>query len=155
MGFTKQAAHLPIETELYRKAQDEHPEIFAHLNAQLAADAASHPAGPKACHGAGEGSCMILTLADGSGRCLDDSGSLTLDNCAPMRLVGKGLQLAESGACLDTWSDEDPETWGFYGCHGGQNQQFSTIKTDGGASRFCTVMKIQVEQCFDSQPWHA
>merc|ERR1719203_510875 len=47
--FTKQASRVPIETQLYKKAQLEHPEIFLKLNQDLAAQAKAAALGPPAC----------------------------------------------------------------------------------------------------------
>lgn len=54
---------------------------------------------------------------------------------------------AVSGDCLDTWSDSDDETWGFYpACHDGDNQKFvmqgpSRVQFgDRGGRSMCVVL---------------
>merc|ERR1712070_140033 len=133
--FERAGATEPIEMELYRKAQAEHPEVFTLLNTQLAA-ADKGVEGPEACRK--PGNCKTLLLTDGSGRCLDVDGDLVMpkDGCAPLLLVGNAVQQAQGKSqCLDTWSDQDPLTWGFYGCHGGANQRFSQ---QGAQGRLCS-----------------
>jgi len=145
--FTKQGARVPIETELYRKSQKEHPEIFTLLNAQL--KAADESAGiPSECR---SGACITLTFADGSGRCLTSDGELTTrpGECAPILRDGIQLKLAENANCLDTWSDDKADTWGFYGCHDGQNQQFK--EHDNG--ELCTAVEIDIKECFATSKW--
>jgi len=146
--FTKQAVRVPIETELYQKAQREHPETFRLLNQQLAEASREAGFGPPICKKE-PGSCMAFFFSDGSQRCLDDEGQLTKDksSCAALRVVGKLVQRAETGDCLDTWSDMDQETWGFYGCHSGDNQLFAKE----GGSRVCTTSHPQT--CFLTQAW--
>jgi len=146
--FTKQEVKLPIETELYRRDQREHPEVFKLLNERLAAMERKSTMGPEACR-KNPGTCVAFMYGDGSGRCLDDTGLLVADrtSCDPVRFVGTHVQRAETNDCLDSWSDNDPETWGFYGCHDGDNQKF---KADG-PSRVCSMG--QPIACFGTQPW--
>merc|ERR1712204_127711 len=124
------AVRVPLETELYRQEQHEHPEVFSKLNNEIRAQDAMRSV-PFACRNKDSG-CALLATEDGN-RCLDDTGHIgpVNDGCAAMQLVESGMgdgvivvKLATNGACLDTWSDKDPTTWGFYGCHGGVNQRF-------------------------------
>lgn len=149
--FTKVHAKVPIETELYQKAQRDHPETFKLLNEQLAEMAKANSFGPKICQ---KGSCVALMYVDESAaagpmRCLDEEGALVADRaaCAALLIDGGHVKRAESGDCLDTWSDSDPETWGFYGCHDGDNQHFNKE----GPTRVCTGSAPR--SCFASQPW--
>jgi len=144
--WTKQGTKVPIETQLYQKAMTEHPEVFKKLNEDLAAMSHQVRRGPKTCTN-NPGTCMTFTYNDGSSRCIDDEGQLTGDTsmCAAVRLVGKTVQRAENGQCLDSWSDMNPETWGFYGCHGFANQQFASE----GASRICST--AEPKACFDTK----
>eukprot|EP00931_Biecheleriopsis_adriatica_P034800 TRINITY_DN20079_c0_g1_i1.p1 TRINITY_DN20079_c0_g1~~TRINITY_DN20079_c0_g1_i1.p1 ORF type:complete len:807 (+),score=111.46 TRINITY_DN20079_c0_g1_i1:202-2421(+) len=144
--FSKMAAKEPIERELYLKAQRDHPEVFAKLNAELAAADADIGV-PRACLTPGR-HCFTLTWADGNrDRCLDSDGKLvrTKEDCALFLFEKDAFKLAESGSCLDTWSDMDPETWGFYDCHGGDNQKFRQAQ----GSDYCTLLKIDSQQCFE------
>eukprot|EP00930_Biecheleria_cincta_P027006 TRINITY_DN18980_c0_g1_i1.p1 TRINITY_DN18980_c0_g1~~TRINITY_DN18980_c0_g1_i1.p1 ORF type:complete len:775 (-),score=134.67 TRINITY_DN18980_c0_g1_i1:824-3148(-) len=147
--FTKIGSKEPIERQLYVKAQQEHPAMFARLNAQMGAD---DPSIPHKCRESGV-SCVTLTLADDgtSQRCLDgDAGVVqTKEDCALFYLDDAHFKLAESGKCLDTWSDQDPLTWGLYDCHSGDNQKFSR----GEGSKFCTLVEIDKPQCFELHEW--
>lgn len=142
--FTKQSAHEPLETTLYNKAQREHPEIFAKLNSMFKAK----NGGPRRCQEPGV-KCGTLMIADGSKRCLDDEAHFTneMENCAMIAVGGssKAIRHAESGDCVDSASDQDPETWVFYGCHGGGNQDFNE-----NAGRWCSTEQAGGrDQCFD------
>lgn len=143
--FTKQGTRMPIETELYQKAQREHPEVFKKLNEELAGVDSKNAKGPVTCQN-NPGTCLTFTYADGSKRCLDDEGQLTGDKnvCAVLRLVGKSVQRAENGQCLDSASDDNAESWVFYGCHGFANQQFSQE-----GSKVCSVGTPKA--CFETQ----
>mmetsp|Transcript_72514 Transcript_72514/g.172898 ORF Transcript_72514/g.172898 Transcript_72514/m.172898 type:complete len:761 (+) Transcript_72514:90-2372(+) len=149
--FSKVSLRQPLETRLYKQAQRDHPEVFAKLNAWfLEQEKQAGPPGPHACHVDGH-QCVALYFADGLNRCLDEAGVFTTDagECAPFLIDGVRLKLAENGACLDTWSDQDPETWGFYDCHGGANQAFDKK----GAARYCAKVEISKPQCFETRPW--
>jgi len=151
--FVKFGAKEPLETRLYKQAQTEQPEVFASLNRWFQEQESRQPAsGPKTCHVAGH-QCVNLLIADGSRRCLDDSALLTdvQADCGIFLGDGRAYKLAETGACLDTWSDQDPESWGLYDCHGGDNQAF----VQAGASRYCAKVEIDKPQCFETQPWKA
>jgi len=149
--FSKQHTREPIERTLYVKAQREHPEVFATLNKQLKLDDATLGV-PKACLKPGA-ECFTLTYGAeaGGNRCLTSDGSLSTskDECSLFVHSAEAFQLAESGDCLDTWSDMDPETWGFYGCHGGTVQKFKN--TEG--SIYCTLVEIDQPQCFELKHW--
>jgi len=144
--FTKQAARKPLETELYEKAQAEHPETFELLNQQLEAMDQEAGKGPAICR---TQQCVAMVFADNSGRCLDNEGVLVASqtDCTPMLVDNNQLKLAENNKCLDSWSDSDVETWGFYECHGGDNQRFSSE----GPSRFCSLQ--EPHGCFQTHPW--
>eukprot|EP00439_Symbiodinium_sp_Y106_P079919 s735_g18.t1 len=116
--FSKMSSQIPLETKLYRKAQQEHPEVFARLNAELNVDAPSDM--PKRCLEPGR-SCIKLYWK-GSTQCLDAEAQW--EDCGYYIYENQGLKQAETMACLDTWSDEDVNTWGLYECHGGNNQKF-------------------------------
>jgi len=62
-------------------------------------------------------------------------------------LTGKEVRKAQTGECLDTASDDSAETWVWYQCHGGINQQFEAH----GASRLCSAKDALA--CFSSEPW--
>merc|ERR1719512_488885 len=143
--FTKQGSRVPIETELYQRAMREQPEIFAKLNRELAAQAKLVAMGPPTCQN-NPGTCLIFTYTDGSGRCLDDEAALTGDSnlCTALRLDGNRVQRAETGQCLDSSSDEDVETWCFYACHQGTNQQFVRE-----GAQFCTAGTPKA--CFETK----
>jgi len=148
--FEKAAATEPLETRLYRKAQADHPEVFAKLNQDLRAAEESHKRGPEACHE--KGKCKVLVMADDAlDTCIDGDGEIVKlqEGCAPLLLVGNSVQLAEGegNQCLDTWSDQDPLTWGFYGCHGGTNQQF----THDSSRSICSAQVTS--QCFVARDW--
>jgi len=139
--FSKQSVREPLETELYKKSQREHPELFRKL------DGIPEKEPPPDCRGTIK--CMVLLIADGSKRCLADDGSLTKDSgrCAMMQFVDTNLRLAKDERCLDTWSDDSAETWGFYDCHGGSNQDFNKRES----TRFCAEDKE--DQCFETRSW--
>jgi len=148
--WTKEAVRVPLETELYRREQREHPELFAKLNKQIKAEDAMRNV-PAPCRSKGSGCVILATEKDGS-KCLDETGKIgpVDDGCAAIQLVEGGMRdgvvvakLATNGACLDTWSDKDPTTWGFYGCHGGENQQFRRK-----GEKLCDP-----ETCFSIRPW--
>jgi len=146
--FTKIEAHKPIETVLYEKAQREHPEIFAKLNA---AAKAANGNGPRRCQDAGV-KCVTLVYADGGNRCLDDEGQLTdeVDTCTIAYITARTIRRAEDNQCLDTKSDQDATSYVWYGCHGGGNQNFD----EKGAGRYCAAERIPGgEQCFQTAPW--
>jgi len=148
--FSKVATRVPLERELYEKAMAEHPEMFRLLNQQLGLQ--QKPA--DATCGGGKGTCVALALVGAPGaseqfRCLDSSGGLVSrrEDCAPVIVVKGHVKEAVSGDCLDTWSDSDDETWGFYpACHDGDNQKFVMQ----GPSRVCSP---STSACFASHPW--
>jgi len=146
--FTKAHVSEPLETRLYRMARHDHPEVFKVLDEQLAKmDAAKQP---MLCRGGA--SCVTLVAMDGSGRCLDGEGQLVSERnfCAPLVVESGGaVKLADSGTCLDNWSDDDAETWGFYGCHGGSNQHFSRKSSD----QVCVITFANHEECFETHEW--
>eukprot|EP00928_Gymnodinium_smaydae_P019820 TRINITY_DN17631_c0_g1_i1.p1 TRINITY_DN17631_c0_g1~~TRINITY_DN17631_c0_g1_i1.p1 ORF type:complete len:736 (-),score=41.86 TRINITY_DN17631_c0_g1_i1:250-2457(-) len=144
--FTKESAREPLETQLYNKAQKDNPELFRKLNAQLAANEV--PANvPAAC--LSNGKCRVLKMPDNSNRCLDEDGLLATDAslCVVVQVTDTGALKRANGDCLDTWSDNDQETWGFYGCHGGPNQRF---EDKGG--HLCAVAGYG---CLSVAPWSA
>lgn len=147
--FTKIDEREPIETTLYHKAYKEHPEMFAKLDAQTKA---GEGRGPRRCQEAGT-KCVTLHArlpADGSKRCLDDEAHLASEDCAIVYIQDRTIRTAESGECLDTKSDEDKDSYVWYGCHGGPNQQFEL--KDGG--RYCAAQTLPgVDQCFEVSPW--
>lgn len=143
--FTKEAAKAPVETRLYKKAQQDHPESFKLLNEQLKTLDGSSGA-PPACR---KKKCLKLIYSDGRDLCISESGELVRqdDGCAAMIQDFKGgLINADNGQCLDSWSDSDATTFGFYGCHGGFNQQFYEEKAG-----LCTRSRPQ--GCFITKPW--
>ncbi|CAK9020281.1 Putative polypeptide N-acetylgalactosaminyltransferase 11 (pp-GaNTase 11) (Protein-UDP acetylgalactosaminyltransferase 11) (UDP-GalNAc:polypeptide N-acetylgalactosaminyltransferase 11) [Durusdinium trenchii] len=141
--FSKVSATMPIETQLYRKAQRDHPEVFARLNAESAASPESPL--PARCKERGR-SCWKLFWSGGT-QCLDSDAQFVdaQGDCAFFIYENSQLKQAESMACLDTWSDEDINTWGLYECHSGDNQKF----TEG--PKFCTAVEISEPQCFQGQ----
>lgn len=144
--WVKFGARVPLETELYRKWQRERPDVFEKLNRDLRAmsGGSKEPGGCKAV-----GGCKALSPADGSGRCLDDEAQFSKDRtaCVPVMISGKEVRKAETGECLDTASDDNAESWVWYSCHGGINQQFETH----GASRLCSAK--DTSGCFSTEPW--
>lgn len=143
--WTKQATRVPLETKLYNDARRDHPEVFAKLELELKA-LAGIGSGPSACQ---EGNCVTLIFADGTGRCVDDEGSLSKDKSAcAIVIVGNGhVKKAENGNCLDTWSDDSIETWGWYDCHDGSNQKFA----EEGPVRVCSA--VDERACFLREKW--
>lgn len=143
--FSKMSSQIPLETKLYRKAQQEHPEVFARLNAELNVGAPSDM--PKRCLEPGR-SCIKLYWK-GSTQCLDAEAQWveSQEDCGYYIYENQGLKQAETMACLDTWSDEDVNTWGLYECHGGNNQKF--VQSDGQV--FCAYVDIGSEQCFEGR----
>jgi len=145
--FVKMNAHEPIETTLYNKARKEHPDIFAKLDAQLKV---SEGRGPKRCQEPGI-KCVNLMYGGPSGRCLDDEGNLNddPDTCSIAYINGRTIRRAEGDDCLDTKSDEDPESFTWYHCHGGNNQNF-----DERAGKYCASQSVASgDQCFDIRNW--
>jgi len=148
--FSKQSSREPIEATLYHKAQREHPEQFKLLNEQFKASGASGKINK--CEEPGV-KCSTLKFSDGSGRCLDDEAHLSdeQDSCVVVYVnKERTIELASDGRCLDSASDGNAETWTFYGCHGGANQQF----VPHGEGRYCAVEAIDgADQCFELKPY--
>jgi len=145
--FTKQETHKPIETMLYEKAQMQHPEIFARLDAQFQAVSGT---GPRKCQELGV-KCVTLFYADGRKRCLGEEAGLTddPDSCVVIYIDGKTIRNAENDNCLDIASDQDPESYVWYGCHGGANQNF-----DDRGGKYCASQTVpNGDQCFDAKSW--
>lgn len=142
--FTKQEVHEPIETRLYKKAQKDHPETFARLDAMFKS---TEGRGPKKCREAGV-RCVTLVYGDGSKRCMDEEGRLNdeVDSCMIAYVVDGTIRAAESGDCLDNKSDDDPESYTWYGCHGGSNQKFAER-----AGKLCSNQAG--EKCFETSAW--
>eukprot|EP00437_Effrenium_voratum_P027972 CAMPEP_0181399928 /NCGR_PEP_ID=MMETSP1110-20121109/1852_1 /TAXON_ID=174948 /ORGANISM="Symbiodinium sp., Strain CCMP421" /LENGTH=667 /DNA_ID=CAMNT_0023522011 /DNA_START=177 /DNA_END=2177 /DNA_ORIENTATION=- len=140
--FSKVAAQQPMETQLYRKAQREHPEVFARLNAEMEGE----PTAPLPARCREPGRSCVKLYWHGSGSCLDGEAQFvdSKEDCAYFLFENMHLKQAESMACLDTWSDEDVNTWGLYECHEGDNQKF--VPSEGGL--FCTYVDIGERQCF-------
>eukprot|EP00434_Breviolum_minutum_P003151 symbB.v1.2.002773.t2/scaffold141.1/size300911/24 len=139
--FSKFGAKVPIETQLYRKAQRDHPEVFARLNAQMGESSQSNL--PSRCKERGR-KCVKLFWQDG--QCLDNEAQFVDgEDCGFFIYENQQMKQAESMACLDTWSDEDVNTWGLYECHSGDNQKF----VSQGSSRYCTYVDLPGQpQCF-------
>jgi len=129
--WSKTASRVPVETELYNKARKEHPEVFAKLDRELADADAGHAGMPPACAKASGGCFTLHRQGNQPGECLDEATSFTQDqaSCMFFYAQGKEIKSASEGICLDRMNDASPETWGVYGCHGGENQQFAK---DGG-----------------------
>lgn len=145
--FSKVEARKPLETILYEKARRDHPETFAKLDAQLQV---SSGRGPRRCQEPGI-KCVTLFFADGSKRCLDEEASLTddPDSCVVAYVNGRTLRLAERDDCLDMKSYDDPQSYVWYGCHGGNNQNF-----DEHGGRYCASQTVPAgDQCFEIHPW--
>jgi len=145
--FTKMNEREPIETILYKKAQQEHPEMFSKLDALLKVGEGK---GPRQCQEPGT-RCVTLRLTDGSKRCLDYEAHMTKEDndCAVAYIKDGTIRGAESGECLDTQSDADAESYVWYSCHGGPNQQF-----ENAGGRWCAVQKLPgVDQCFEEKSW--
>jgi len=147
--WTKEAVRMPLETEVYQREQREHPEVFAKINEELKMQDAMR-AVPAPCRKMNSG-CILLASQDGN-TCLDDSGHIVpvSNGCAAIQPQESGMQdgvillkLATNGACLDNWSDRDPTTWGFYGCHGLNNQRFWRK-----GEEICDL-----QSCFGVRPW--
>lgn len=144
--FTKESVTVPLERLLYDQAPLDHPEMFEKLNEHFAAESKA-PSGPAACK---QGDCIVLSPDDSSGRCVDGEGGLTDDGatCTPLIRVGLTIRSAlKNGQCLDRWSDDDAETWGFYNCHGGGPQQFTSE-----GKKVCAAEAAS--ECFISEQWH-
>merc|ERR550537_289151 len=85
--------------------------------------------------------------------------------CGAFRLKGSEIHNVPEGLCLDTNNDEDPSSWGLWGCHGGSNQQFQRPKMDeveqeessdsgvtvrsGNPNSVCHIKKNAPAECFD------
>lgn len=151
--FTKEAVKIPLETQLYQKAQRDNPEMFRILDEKFPVDGRRQV--PSACRN--RGTCNALVFSDGTGRCLDDAGGLTLEkeSCAPLQLRDSQVHKVTSDECLDSWSDDDRETWGFYGCHSGENQKFLWQGQQGVGGSVCMYKRDrgEVEACFLVQEW--
>jgi len=124
--WIKHEAVEPLETQLYHKARRDQPGMFRALDAQMSGESADPCAKLP-------GGCLVIqhqkTL-----QCLDEQAEFTQDesSCGLFYHEGGMLHSAMDGSqCLDKWSDDDPDTWGFYICHGGISQQF--ILDDGRA----------------------
>lgn len=150
--FTKQAVRIPLEMELYQRAQREHPEVFRKLNEQFKAEDALQGV-PTPCRGK-DTKCVALVFADAKATCLGEDGHRTSEDkeCAVLQLVEHDhtivVKRADTGRCLDNWSDQDTETWGFYSCHGGGNQKFVR---KGSSQEICA--SEQARECFEIEPW--
>lgn len=148
--FEKHEKRVPIERKLYVQAQKDNPGMFARLNEQMGVEnrQAAANAGPEKCREPGV--CVALFVADITRRCMNDEGQLVTDvsSCVPLLLDEEQVkQAADPSKCLDTWSDDDVETWGFYTCHDGDNQKFEM----DGPSRLCTTG--EPEACFQTHNW--
>jgi len=135
-------AYEPPEQVLFKKARTEHPEIFTTVDKQLAL---LEKAGAKQACGGGPDGCMYL-FKTASTECLDDSMQFNeaqdLSNCATFFFKDSALHSAgDSTVCVDRWNDDNAETWGLYGCHGGGTQKF---KMDRSSTSFCN----DEEECF-------
>mmetsp|Transcript_86593 Transcript_86593/g.269131 ORF Transcript_86593/g.269131 Transcript_86593/m.269131 type:complete len:384 (-) Transcript_86593:55-1206(-) len=123
--WSKASTEVPLEMQLYLKARREHPEVFARLDRELASEASASK--PLVC-GRVTGGCFTLHHQGDSqpGPCLDDDISFTEDQnaCALFYSQNQVLMSATEGTCLDKMNDASADTWGLYGCHGGDNQQF-------------------------------
>eukprot|EP00927_Polykrikos_kofoidii_P079054 TRINITY_DN75846_c0_g1_i1.p1 TRINITY_DN75846_c0_g1~~TRINITY_DN75846_c0_g1_i1.p1 ORF type:complete len:792 (+),score=141.98 TRINITY_DN75846_c0_g1_i1:93-2378(+) len=155
--WVKVNARMPLETQLYQKAQREKPESFGDMGVQPVAF--ERPPLPESCDGL---SCLILSMTDDKGifRCLDEHGLMTTAKqfCWPYSIDGEQISRpawmgeAAKGQCLDSWNDNDPLTWSFFSCHKGTTQRFERVGvTEGDASlpqRVCVKPK-QKQECFE------
>jgi len=142
--WSKAEAHKPIETVLYDKARRERPETFKKIEAMFKESGGGD--GPRKCKEPGI-KCVTLVAADGSKRCIDTDGRLQdeQDSCVVAYISGRTIRNAGNDECLDSKSDDDPESWVWYECHGGGNQNF-----DERAGRYCATMQVPAgDQCFD------
>merc|ERR1712232_585339 len=140
--WSKQNAHIPLETQLYRKAQREQTSVFGHLGVQP--EALAKAPVPATCTGGGA-TCFALDLP-GTAHCLDEGGLPTSarNYCGLFVRSNSRVMVAASGLCLDSWNDDDPETWGFYPCHDGLTQNFEEVPGDC-ASKLCLHVHRSVE----------
>merc|ERR1711871_117057 len=105
--------------------------------------------GPRKCQDAGI-RCVTLVYGDGSRRCVDEEGGLSddADSCIVAYVEGRTLRHAENGFCLDNKSDNDPESFLWYNCHGGRNQDY-----EERSGRWCSVGHTGGdEQCLEASP---
>jgi len=123
-------AYKPPETVLYEKARAERPDVFAHVDRQLANTGKTGVA--KACGGAPEGCVHLLRPGASATECLDDSMQFTEDSgtCAIFFFENGAIHtMAERNTCVDTWSDNNKETYALYTCHNGATQLFTDEKS--------------------------
>lgn len=157
--WSMQEKKMPLETQLYWKAQREQPHLFGAMGVQHVA--MQTPSLPKRCQG-GTSHCVTVTLQDGSGRCFDEHLLLTSAKafCSPFVLeqqtaAAASWQLQHASTektekCVDDMDDEDPSTWIFKNCHGEETQRFEVAQDD--KAKVCTFKKEAALACFELQP---
>mmetsp|Transcript_44527 Transcript_44527/g.83521 ORF Transcript_44527/g.83521 Transcript_44527/m.83521 type:complete len:747 (+) Transcript_44527:170-2410(+) len=118
---------MPLEGQLYRKAQREYPHLFGKLGVQKKALAI--PPLPQACIKPADKNATCVQIFANDGRCLDEGGLLTTAKkyCSQYQLLGmcptcpvdgrvRGIKSVVNGRCFDTMDDHYNETWDLEGC---------------------------------------
>lgn len=118
---------MPLEGQLYRKAQREYPHLFGKLGVQKRALAV--PPLPQACITPADQNATCVQIFSKDGRCLDEAGLLTTAKkyCSQYQLLGmcptcpvegqvRGIKSVASGRCFDSMDDHYNETWDLEAC---------------------------------------
>lgn len=153
---------MPLEAQLYRKAQREYPAMFGPLGVQK--KALYVPPMPQACLNPADqnATCVQIYMKDGTGRCLDEAGLFTSASkyCSQYQLLGMcptcdhegkvaGIKGVVTGRCFDSMHDHDKDTWDLEVCEGSLWQTFSRngstlclIDTSSSAGGRCFDFKV-------------
>lgn len=155
--WSKQARTMPLETQLYQKAQREQPRLFGALGVQHIA--MEKRAVPATCRGTSH--CVIMQ--DNTGRCLDENALLTTarDYCTPFVIKSQTPSAAqaaaaelvhvETGKCLDRMGNEGLGTWDFRDCGASQQQSFAVLP-NADSTTVCATTQNGDQQCLEANP---
>lgn len=143
-SWEKVEMQVPLETTLYNHEMETNPEMFRKLD-QLLLKEAKDQNKPAICV---DHDCINLFKHLSVKDCFDSTMMVTSDpaSCAAFYVDGRQLRMAKGNDCVDRWNDHDGNTWGTYGCHGGENQAFE--KTD--RTTYCASAAI--DECFSFAP---
>lgn len=161
--WTKQGSTMPLETQIYQKAQREQPQVFGALGVQHVA-IEKKPTPIKCKDGA---ACFAVVSKDKTDRCFDEHGLLTTaqDYCSMFVIRQQTLQIrqsqqvlkqvvhAETGKCLERVEDNSFEPWGLATCTEKASQNF-----DGDGNEVCTMAlgtsasATAARLCFELKP---
>lgn len=144
-AWSKQGEREPVETRLYKQAQEENPQMFAKLAQHMVSLGLGASRYPDKC--GADGTHCSLVFLDGTDTCLDGDMVFVTERstCVPVVHDKSNNVLRDPSAmdkCLDRL-DGDAKTWGWYQCHFGHSQALRMRDGNGMCNAFGECLYLQ------------